>query len=1179
MKKVVSYIFTILLSLSVLSVAVSCLEREELNIRESDSISFIVSLQPNNSPNVKSVSSHITTESENWGLELSTKAAISSKLEGSAKVLGYSYNENIAENQSPWNELESAQFSFNGDELRSSSPVRWGKINSSHSNIKMYIYSPIQIDGAVIKTEGKAVIEYLLPPYKPGSDGLKQTDIITAVKDIERSEFGKTVPLTFTHALTALKFKMGFACTVKSITISGVYNKADYEIGKGWTNHSIVDGGVYTVDFGTAGKVVNSQNIDNELIDNSNVLMMIPQVLPWSSDSNPKITVVYNEGNGDETISASLKRIEWEEGKLITYTINKKKVLDEFVYFDLNAGIIQIKDNTYEGYVYKRATADSEPEVYKVTGTHKSGMHYYVYQSTSANKHGYIGNPNDDDVQISVPKYELVSHNGMLWTEFITNNKNVESVIEAWDNYQGAGKVTDSNKSKPENVKPNNSGAAGAVRNVGREATKNRIHISGNLGNVNLYIDNIYSTYQEVFNRDRTKGGISFMPSSSSSSNSVLTINMIGDSRLGCVNYTNRLKNSNKLVFEGTGSLTVADADFYIGSADDYKDAKGYYSNRSCSVIGSSDGTSYEHAYNIVINSGVIYAGGTKAEFCTAIGGGGNGNSSITINGGVVTAVASGTGTAIGGGTGLQAAGGEGTVTINNGNVYAYNLENLPKIPTSAIGGAGSRDSNGNKGTITINGGNVYAESALGTAIGGGSSSKLSGGKAIVNIYDGIVVAKSLNSNSSGIGGGSSCYNGSSSKVYNGGDAEIVIGTANGGKPIVRTGSIGGGATGTPSGKIGSAKIVVENGDIQAQFVMAASDNNTFTMNGGTIRNSYHTDKEYRHIKLNGGAVYMEQGTFIMNSGDIKNCTGVNGGAVYIKGTDATSFTMNGGNISHSTAENSGGALYLEGGNVILKGGKIYKNLAEKGNGGGICIVGGNLEMPSESKAIIEENASYSKNTSNCGSGGGVYVTSNSSDVKVDILSGTIWKNTSDRFGGGLCVDMGTNTTLAANVTVGISNGTTLNNPLIESNRATLQGGGLYVKGEQSNIVINDGKIRSNNTAGYVANPDVANEGGMVTLNGGDVTHVVVTYMPNGGTLTIDGVSETSGNQKIVTATNSKMVEPGVLHRTGWVVSHWHTRPDGDDTKGTRYEIGATLNLSSNITLFAQWRETAGVGN
>ena len=1185
---------------------ISCIKMEEMSIVENDNIVFTTSLVTQKPPQSKSFSESYSAVTEEWLLAPDTKAEITTKLDGKAKVIGLLSESGDVSSATPWEGFKDVTFTFNGDELTSTPQVRWGSIptkgnGTSIDNLKLYIYAPIESKtttqspegnqvkvtpgfiGAVLPDEGTSgapVISYTIP-----RDKADQTDIITAHQEVARSTgFFKNVPLSFTHALTAIRFKMGFACTVKSITISGVYNKADYTIGSGWDGHEICTtdpktpdsswDGSYTIDFGE-GKSVEA---DVNLFDD--VLMMIPQTIPFEKNDNPILKVTYIAKNTEKEIKTSLKGIKWEEGKLITYTIHEKTAL-EYVYFDLNAGDVTITEEGYQGSVYINQGTGK----YKVTGEHKSTNKYYVYQSAPNNtaspgyykNTGWSGEP--DNSAIRVPSYDLAyvwldaaKTQKMLWTDYITNNTSVEDVIHAWDDENGAGKVTSNDGRLLSADKYNKTNAKGAVRNVQREATKNRIHVAGSLGEVNLLIDNVYSTYQEVFQRGRTTGGISFLPTGTTT----LTINMVGDNRFGCIHYTNTDKDSNKrkLVFEGTGSVTVADADYYVQTDGG---VTGYYSNRSCSAIGGNDNT--DHAYNIIINSGVIFAGGTKAEYCTAIGGGGNGYTRITINGGVVTAVASGTGTAIGGGTGVELAGGKGIVTINNGNIYAYNHANRLNIPTSAIGGAGSQNKEGNTGIVTINGGNVYAVSALGTAIGGGSSANLQGGSAEVYIYDGYVVAKSEADNSSGIGGGSSRTNPNSTTAAakDGGNATIVIG-GKGKKPIVRTGSIGGGST--TNGQIGSANITIEEGDIQAQFVMAASPSNTFTMNGGTIRNSYHTDTEYKHIQKDGGAVYMMQGTFLMNDGEIRNCTGENGGAVYIAGVDSenTTFTMNGGSILQSTADYNGGALYIENGTVTLNGGIIQDNLAKMGNGGAICIQGGNFYMPEGSTAEIINNAAYSNNTVGRGNGGGVFVTSKSNDtdqnkVTVDILSGKIQQNTSDRYGGGLSVDMTDKDNVEANVTVGIPDGSTNTNPLITNNRASLLGGGLYVKGEKSNIVINDGKIMENLVAGYAANENVANEGGMVTLNGGDVTHVVVTYKPNGGNITLNGEAVASVSQKIVTATNSKMVVPGTFSRTGWHIVAWHTRQDGNDSRGTRYPIDAILNLDSSITLYAQWEE------
>ena len=530
-----------------------------------------------------------------------------------------------------------------------------------------------------------------------------------------------------------------------------------------------------------------------------------------------------------------------------------------------------------------------------------------------------------------------------------------------------------------------------------------------------------------------------------------------------------------------------------------------------------------------------------------------------------MTAVAHTTGTAIGGGIGFSSAGGPGYVTINGGNVYAYNLENPHGIPSAAIGGAGSSQSKGSIGDVIITGGNIYAYSVGGTAIGGGSSKSNHGGEGKVTILGGNIIARSVagivpgsNTAGAGIGGGT----GGSKDEMNGGTATITIS----GNPIIRTGSIGGGKTNSPSGFIGSADIRIYGGDIQAQFVMAAgaSTKPKFFMNGGTIRNSYTNDTTYRHVETKGGAVYLEDGSVTIEGGTIKNCSAQAGGAIYIEGSDTTSFTMSGGTIQDCISETDGGALYLKGGQVKLTGGLLNNNLAEDGNGGAIYIEGGNFEMADGGSAAVTGNAAF--NRTRGGNGGGIFVTSKTGDVTVDILSGKITDNSSDRYGGGISVDMEGYDSFTANVTVG-KTGNADDNPDISDNRTLLKGGGLFARGPKADITINSGKILGNSTSGYVANADVANEGGMVTLNGGQVSYRTVTYNNNEAYYGNDAIVATR-EQKIVTATNSTMIAPADFSKLGYILTGWNTRPDG---KGTSYTDGQILNISSDLTLYAQW--------
>ena len=1144
-----------------------------VGVRPSDVICFTATLgDPAALGTSRSTSGHLAIEEEEWRLEgvategkSESRGGLTTALSGKANVIG------IAD--------EALEFSFRGDELTSvGSPKYWKDMTKR--DFTVYAYAPHDV--TTVNATDKTIT------FTVADEVAEQKDVIVATRavvydadDATKSDFNKTIPLTFNHILTAVRFKLGFSAEVKSITVSGVKNQ-----------------GVYNMVDGTWSSQAGSQAYEITSASEGNELLMIPQTLT----SGAKVTLECTDGT---KLEAPLDEQEWKPGKLVTYTLYEGTPPTP-IYLDLAAADVIIKGDTYSGAYYETNNSETKKvEVKEQAFTSASKIH--VYQSTQANQ-STTGMVNGMWV---LPTYQEVTHNGKPWRDYITNNTSVEDVIEAWDNAAGAGKSrriqdgTDSDgkpKYKVEYDNPNGAGAQGAVRSVGREATKYRIHISETTENVNLIIDNIYSTYQQSA-VGRTTGSIAFVPGNSS----ILTINMKGDNRLGCIHYSSTIQNGSQLIFEGTGSLTVADADYYTDNHNGGNEGVGvmndttYFSNHWCAAIGNND--SNDNCYGIVINSGIIFAGTTKAENCTALGAGGNGYGEVTINGGTVTAVAATTGTAIGGGIGFNYKGGEGYVAIHNGNVYAYNHANKWDIPSSAIGGAGSKKAAGNTGTVIITGGNVYAQSAIGTAIGGGSSYSTSGGDAVVTISGGKVAAKSLAAESgetagkiipagAGIGGGTGS---SSSGNANGGNATVTIS----GNPIIRTGSIGGGRKGEQSsGTIGYAKIEIMEGstaDIQAQFILAAgaSEAPAFKMNGGTIRNSNTADTEYLHVKEQGGAVYLEDGECTINGGTIENCTAETGGAIYIAGTYNeekgeynASFTMSEGTIKNCTSKTDGGAVYLKGGNVTLTGGTISDNLAQGGNGGALYLMEGNFEM---SNAEITKNSAMLRNDKG-GNGGGVYITSSDkakNNVEVTITSGDITANTSDRKGGGICVVMpevsNNGNRLLADVTVGDEGGS----PNISGNNAIMQGGGLYVEGQgtfdaastnsfygfNTQVTINNGTVKGNSTTAYVPNNDIVNEKGIVTLNDGDVPYVTVTFHGNGGK--VNGGSDAGKEsyvQKLVTSTNNILLLPDFKRTDNefLVVKKWNTRADGQGEDYT-YTNGASINLSESLELYAVW--------
>lgn len=110
-------------------------------------------------------------------------------------------------------------------------------------------------------------------------------------------------------------------------------------------------------------------------------------------------------------------------------------------------------------------------------------------------------------------------------------------------------------------------------------------------------------------------------------------------------------------------------------------------------------------------------------------------------------------------------------------------------------------------------------------------------------------------------------------------------------------------------------------------------------VNGGNIGSA---DTDIGNTAINGGAVYVNNGSVSMSGGVIiSNKATNNGGAVCV--TDGN-FTMNGGKLQNNVSEISGGAIYITNGDVNLDSGTIYSNIALV-NGGALAVKSGNVTI------------------------------------------------------------------------------------------------------------------------------------------------------------------------------------------------------------------------------------------
>ena len=110
--------------------------------------------------------------------------------------------------------------------------------------------------------------------------------------------------------------------TVKSITVSGVYGQGDYNLSNAsWT--SLANPSTYVIKLDASVKAGESKALTGGENDNK-VLMMIPQ--PFGADADAKVSMVFNDGAKDKTVSFRLHNTSWEAGKHITYVLSSSKI-------------------------------------------------------------------------------------------------------------------------------------------------------------------------------------------------------------------------------------------------------------------------------------------------------------------------------------------------------------------------------------------------------------------------------------------------------------------------------------------------------------------------------------------------------------------------------------------------------------------------------------------------------------------------------------------------------------------------------------------------------------------------------------------------------------------------------------------------------------------------------------
>ena len=138
-----------------------------------------------------------------------------------------------------------------------------------------------------------------------------------------------------------------------------------------------------------------------------------------------------------------------------------------------------------------------------------------------------------------------------------------------------------------------------------------------------------------------------------------------------------------------------------------------------------------------------------------------------------------------------------------------------------------------------------------------------------------------------------------------------------------------------------------------------------------------------------GGGVYVKNGTFTMEGGNIAGNTSAqgDGGGVYV--STKNNFTMNGGTITGNSARDNGGGVCSYG-DFIMNDGSIADNTANWG--GGVSLL--------DEGCITMNGGSITGNHAN--DGGGLYIIFNASFT---MNGGTITGNSAEDDGGGVYVN------------------------------------------------------------------------------------------------------------------------------------------------------------------------------
>lgn len=213
----------------------------------------------------------------------------------------------------------------NGSYWFTSSNATWPLDGS----VSFYAYAPYNETSLSLQGSNDFVKNKTIHYTANTVDLSKQPDLIVAKSEsnaFTSKTANKAVNLSFSHALTAITFSISadmIPGTVKSITVSGVYGQGDYDFSTGNWIRLANPSSTYVIKLNDDDASVKAGE-SKALTDKNSALMMIPQ--DFDANATAKVSMEFNDGKKDKTVSFSLNGTSWKAGNHITYVLSSSKI-------------------------------------------------------------------------------------------------------------------------------------------------------------------------------------------------------------------------------------------------------------------------------------------------------------------------------------------------------------------------------------------------------------------------------------------------------------------------------------------------------------------------------------------------------------------------------------------------------------------------------------------------------------------------------------------------------------------------------------------------------------------------------------------------------------------------------------------------------------------------------------